>query len=60
MSGAYEAPTGAPPAAQVAPTDPNAPSIFTALQEQLGLKLESGEAPIDVIVIDHVEPPTPD
>jgi bla regulator protein blaR1 len=40
------------------PADPSAPSLFTALQEQLGLKLESTRAPVEILVIDHVEQPT--
>jgi uncharacterized protein (TIGR03435 family) len=43
-----------------APSDPDAPSIFAALQEQLGLKLESATNPVEVLVVDHVERPTPD
>ena len=40
------------------PTVGDAPSIFTAVQEQLGLKLESTRAPVDVLVIDKASPPT--
>jgi uncharacterized protein (TIGR03435 family) len=38
----------------------DAPSLFTALQEQLGLKLEASRAPVDVIVIEHLARPTED
>lgn len=38
------------------PQDPNAgPSIFTAIQDNLGLRLEAQRAPVDVLVIDHAE-----
>jgi len=40
--------------------DPNAASIYAAIQEQLGLKLESQRAPVDVLVIDRLETPTAD
>jgi uncharacterized protein (TIGR03435 family) len=43
----------------LAPDAGTAPDIFHAVQQQLGLKLESTTAPVEVIVIDHVEPPTP-
>ena len=44
---------GAPPP----PADPNLPNIFSALQEQLGLRLASAKGPVEVLVMDHVERP---
>jgi len=49
--------TASPQPAEAAATD--VVSIFTALEEQLGLKLESQTGPAEVLVIDHVEHPTP-
>lgn len=44
---------------EVQVSDPNAPpGLFTAIQEQLGLKLEPVKAPVDVLVVDHVERPS--
>jgi uncharacterized protein (TIGR03435 family) len=40
--------------------DVERPAFFTALQEQLRLKLEPTRGPVDVLVIDSVERPTPD
>jgi uncharacterized protein (TIGR03435 family) len=51
---------GDPPTGGAPSVDPNRPSIFTALQEQLGLKLDSRRGPVEVLVIDLVERPTED
>lgn len=51
---------GAPNDRPVPSPDSNAPSIFGAIQEQLGLKLVSGKGPVEVFVIDHVERPSAD
>jgi uncharacterized protein (TIGR03435 family) len=48
------------PAAGATPVTDEGPSLFTALQEQLGLKLESTRGPVDYLVIDRVEKPTED
>jgi uncharacterized protein (TIGR03435 family) len=50
---------GAPPNVQPPADNPDAPpDIFAAMQQQLGLKLDSTKAPVDVMVIDKVEKPS--
>lgn len=53
-----------PPGATLPPgltlPSPDGPPLMTALQEQLGLKVELGKGPVDVLVIDAATPPTPD
>ena len=51
--GAGDGKEGGPP-----PPDPNGPSLFAALQEQLGLRLEAQKGPVTVYVIDRVDKPT--
>lgn len=49
---------GQPGAGATAPPESSGPSLFTAIQEQLGLKLESQKGPVEILVIDHVEKPS--
>jgi uncharacterized protein (TIGR03435 family) len=52
-------PQGPPPAgATPPPIDPDGPSLFTAIQEQLGLKLQDQRGPVEIVVIDSIEQPT--
>jgi uncharacterized protein (TIGR03435 family) len=57
-TGRVAGPFGPPPGAPEPVVDPDAPSLFTAVQEQLGLRLESSRGPVEVSVIDRLEKPT--
>jgi uncharacterized protein (TIGR03435 family) len=51
--------TQLPPGTPAPPlSDATAPSLFTAFQDQLGLKLESQKAPVEIVVIDRAEKPS--
>jgi uncharacterized protein (TIGR03435 family) len=54
------APPGQPPLINGAQFDPNGPSLVTAIQEQLGLKLEPQRGQVDVVVIDSIDRPVED
>jgi uncharacterized protein (TIGR03435 family) len=57
--GAAQPPSGGPGSANpAASADSEPPSIFTVLQEELGLKLDSGKGPVEIIVIDQIERPS--
>ena len=47
-----------PPGATLPPVDPNGPTLFTALQEQLGLKLESAKGNVQMLVVDSLAKPS--
>jgi uncharacterized protein (TIGR03435 family) len=42
------------------PSDPTGPSLFTAIQDQLGLRLEASKGPVEILVIDRIEKPSGD
>lgn len=42
------------------PASPGAPSIYSAIREQLGLRLEPSTGPVEMLTVDHLEKPTPD
>jgi len=42
-----------------APSDATDPPFFTAIEQQLGLRLEATRGPVNAIVVDHADPPTP-
>ncbi len=55
LKGDFEVKLDWTPDDAIHPDDQGAPSLFTAVEEQLGLKLESRKGPLDVLVVDHAE-----
>jgi bla regulator protein blaR1 len=55
---AFKEPVGGQGPASTPPADSSGPTIFTAIQEQLGLKLESQKGPVEILIIDHAEKPS--
>ena len=51
-------PGGPPPPGALPPADSNGPTLVTALQEQLGFRLESTKGPVMIIVVDSIAKPT--
>jgi len=58
LTGTYAVKFEATPDFRMRNPEPDDVSVFTAVQEQLGLKLETQKAMIEVVVIDHVEKPS--
>jgi uncharacterized protein (TIGR03435 family) len=58
LTGHYDAKLQWTPDDAAGQSQDSGPSLFTAIQEQLGLKLESSKEPVDTIVVDHVEGPS--
>lgn len=60
LTGAWDFDLTFAPPEVAADANRDLPSLFTALQEQLGLKLDATRGPAEVLVVDRIERPTPD